>query len=162
MIPQLVHKGCRDDVTVFFRVRGIYRDVRIEARSDGGQVLHSQKKLIVAPGEMESIVLKGEKIRASASDYIEIGLLHCAGKHLMYDGEDNTHESRQRTYLYRLGCRIAVMDEKGIDRRSRVTAAGEERHHALAEHGSMVTSTVRMENTDAAAPVKTDSRSPKR
>ena len=47
------------DVTVFFRVSNVYRDVRINVYS-GEKLLLSKKKQRVAPGEMESLLLKKE------------------------------------------------------------------------------------------------------
>lgn len=47
------------DVTMFFRVSNIYRNVNINVYS-GENLLFSKKKQRVAPGEMESLLLKKE------------------------------------------------------------------------------------------------------
>lgn len=56
-VPQIITK--KQDVTVYFRVSNVYKNVRITVAS-GDAVLLSKKKPKVAPGEMESITLKGE------------------------------------------------------------------------------------------------------
>ena len=53
-VPQRITE--QKDVTVFFRVSNIYRDVTIKV-TDGDRVVFSKKKAKVAPGEMESITL---------------------------------------------------------------------------------------------------------
>lgn len=56
-VPQRITK--KKDVTVFFRVADVYRDVTIKV-TDGDRVVYSRKKAKVAPGEMESVTLKPE------------------------------------------------------------------------------------------------------
>ena len=56
-VPQRITQ--KKDVTVFFRVADVYRNVTITVK-DGDTVVYSKKKLKVAPGEMESITLKPE------------------------------------------------------------------------------------------------------
>lgn len=53
-VPQRITE--QKDVTVFFRVSNIYRDVTIKV-TDGARVVFSKKKAKVAPGEMESVTL---------------------------------------------------------------------------------------------------------
>lgn len=55
-VPQKITK--RGDVTLFFRVADICRNVKINVVGDG-KVIHSIRKPKVAPGEMESLPLKG-------------------------------------------------------------------------------------------------------
>lgn len=55
-VPQKITK--RGDVTLFFRVADICRNVKINVVGDG-KVIHSVRKPKVAPGEMESLPLKG-------------------------------------------------------------------------------------------------------
>ena len=57
----------QDSVTVRFRVAGVYRDRYITVYYDGVPVIRRKKK-VLAPGEMEQIVLKKE----SFSDYPEL------------------------------------------------------------------------------------------
>ena len=56
-VPQRITK--KKDVSVYFRVSNIYKNVMIKV-SDGDNTLLSKKKVKVAPGEMESITLKKE------------------------------------------------------------------------------------------------------
>ena len=57
-VPQRITQ--KKDVTVFFRVADVYRNVTIRV-SDGDRVIYSKKKLKVAPGEMESITLRPDQ-----------------------------------------------------------------------------------------------------
>ncbi len=58
-VPQrIAHEG---DVEVYFRVADVYRDATIKV-SDGERVILSRKKLKFAPGEMESVTLKADKL----------------------------------------------------------------------------------------------------
>nr|WP_289767479.1 NAD(P)/FAD-dependent oxidoreductase [uncultured Acetatifactor sp.] len=54
-VPQRITK-CKD-ITLFFRVADIYRNVKINVVGDG-RVIHSVRKPKAAPGEMESLLLK--------------------------------------------------------------------------------------------------------
>ena len=54
-VPQRITR--KGDVTVFFRVADVYRNVRICVKN-GDEILLSRKKVKVAPGEMESLTLK--------------------------------------------------------------------------------------------------------
>lgn len=56
-VPQRITQ--KKDVTVYFRVADVYRNVTIKVK-DGENVVFSRKKPKVAPGEMESITLKPE------------------------------------------------------------------------------------------------------
>lgn len=57
IVPQIIRKEfIEDDSQLLFRVRDVYRDVRISMIS-GGEKIYSIKKVKVAPGEMESIKL---------------------------------------------------------------------------------------------------------
>ena len=56
-VPQKITK--KKDVTVYFRVSDVYKNVKINV-SDGEKIVFSKKKPKVAPGEMESITLKQE------------------------------------------------------------------------------------------------------
>ncbi|HEX2945567.1 MAG TPA: FAD-dependent oxidoreductase [Clostridia bacterium] len=73
IIPQFVRRSCKNDVSLFFRVAGNYRDVVLEARA-GGRAVCSVRKKVVSPGEMESIRLKSEIIRSINSEVLEIGI----------------------------------------------------------------------------------------
>lgn len=65
-VPQRITK--KKDVTVFFRVADVYRNVTVTVR-DGEHIVLTRKKPKVAPGEMESITLKPEQF-ANASELL--------------------------------------------------------------------------------------------
>ncbi len=56
-VPQVITK--KKDIKVYFRVANIYKNVVINIKN-GEETVHSVKKKRVAPGEMESIVLKSD------------------------------------------------------------------------------------------------------
>ena len=58
-VPQIITR--KTDVTVYFRVTDVYKNVKICVTS-GETVLLTKKRLKVAPGEMESVTLKGEQL----------------------------------------------------------------------------------------------------
>lgn len=64
-VPQRI--SANEDVTVYFRVSDIYRDIRITVR-DGEKLLVNRKKLKVAPGEMETVTLTSEMINGICGD----------------------------------------------------------------------------------------------
>ncbi len=67
-VPQTLDiVNMQDSVTVRFRVADVYRDRSIAVYYDGVPVLRRKKK-VLAPGEMEQVVLK----KASFSDYPEL------------------------------------------------------------------------------------------
>ena len=59
-VPQKI--SAEENVTVYFRVADVYRDVAIVVR-DGDNVLVNKKKQKVAPGEMEAITITAEMIK---------------------------------------------------------------------------------------------------
>ena len=63
-VPQRIVGG--EDVTVYFRVADVYRDVKITVR-DGDEVIVSKKKQKVAPGEMETVKLTSAMLTAVKS-----------------------------------------------------------------------------------------------
>ncbi len=58
-VPQIITEA--KDVSVYFRVRDIFKNVKINVFKDGEMVL-SQKKLKTAPGEMECVKLKASML----------------------------------------------------------------------------------------------------
>ena len=64
-VPQHITK--QKDVTVFFRVADVYRNVTVKVTNEKGNVIYSRKKIKVAPGEMESVTLKSDSF-AGAHD----------------------------------------------------------------------------------------------
>ena len=55
-----------EDVTVYFRVADVYRDIKITVR-DGDEIIVSKKKQKVAPGEMETVKLTSAMLAAVKS-----------------------------------------------------------------------------------------------
>ena len=70
-VPQCI-TACAD-VTVYFRVADVYRDVRIVVR-DGDKVLVNKKKQKVAPGEMETVTLTKEMIEGVSTDTLSFSI----------------------------------------------------------------------------------------
>ncbi len=64
-VPQIITK--KKDVTVFFRVANVYKNVKINVYNDANEVVFSKKALKCAPGEMESIKLKNEIFENTAT-----------------------------------------------------------------------------------------------
>ena len=58
-VPQRITK--KKDITVYFRVSNVYKNVRITVAS-GNAVLLSKKRPKVAPGEMESVTIKAAQL----------------------------------------------------------------------------------------------------
>ena len=70
-VPQRI--TAEENVTVYFRVADVYRDLRIVVR-DGDRVLLNKKKQKVAPGEMESLVLTAQMIAGIESDTLSFSI----------------------------------------------------------------------------------------
>ena len=62
-----------DSLTIRFRVGGVYKDVYVSAYVGDERVVH-RKARIVAPGEMEQVVLKKEKLLAVRPEQITVCL----------------------------------------------------------------------------------------
>ena len=70
-VPQRI--TAEEDVTVYFRVADVYRDIRIVVR-DGDRVLVNKKKQKVAPGEMESLTLGRDMIAGITTDSLTFSI----------------------------------------------------------------------------------------
>lgn len=57
-VPQVI--TCKKDMSIYFRVADVYRDVKICVCNEKQEVLYVVKKQKVAPGEMQSILLTKE------------------------------------------------------------------------------------------------------
>ena len=68
-VPQVI--TIEKDVTVYFRVSDVFKNVKIKAEGNNGLILE-KKKPKVAPGEMESVTLKKEML--SGADEITFSL----------------------------------------------------------------------------------------
>ena len=69
-VPQRITK--KKDVTVFFRVADVFRNVTIKVVDNNGNVVYSRKKPKVAPGEMESITLKPDAFNGASDLSFEL------------------------------------------------------------------------------------------
>ena len=70
-VPQRI--TAEEDVTVYFRVADVYRDIKIVVR-DGETVLISKKKQKVAPGEMETLTLTKDMIAGIKTDALTFSI----------------------------------------------------------------------------------------
>ena len=70
-VPQRI--TAEEDVTVYFRVADVYRDIRIVVR-DGDNVIVNKKKQKVAPGEMETVTLTADMIKGIESSEIKFSI----------------------------------------------------------------------------------------
>lgn len=74
-VPSLLSPENMDEtVTIRFRVADVYRNAVITAYCDTGEELVRRKRMIVAPGEMESITLKKSDLMNSNTKEIRIAL----------------------------------------------------------------------------------------
>lgn len=71
-VPQIITK--KKDVTVYFRVSDVYRNVKINVTSSNA-VLLSKKRPKVAPGEMESVTIKGGQLEGVEELYFSLEVL---------------------------------------------------------------------------------------
>ncbi|MBO5714251.1 MAG: FAD-dependent oxidoreductase [Clostridia bacterium] len=61
VIPQKIDKNIKGDVKFFFRVTGEYKNAKVVIK-DGDTVIKEIKKLVVTPGEMQTVILKENEI----------------------------------------------------------------------------------------------------
>ena len=69
-VPQVITE--KKDISVFFRVADIYHNVTVNVYDDKQEKVFSRKKLKVAPGEMESIVLKSAAFENAKELHFEL------------------------------------------------------------------------------------------
>ena len=55
-VPEIIHEDTKEDTTIRFRVSNVKKDGKIVVRINGEEVI-SKKKRIMAPGEMETIII---------------------------------------------------------------------------------------------------------
>ncbi len=72
VLPQKIDVGAAGDVKLFFRVNNTFRDCTVKAVS-GDTLLAMRKKKIAVPGEMETLLLKADRI-AAAKEPITVSL----------------------------------------------------------------------------------------
>ena len=70
-VPQKI--SADEDVTVYFRVSDVYRDIRITVR-DGENLIINKKKQKVAPGEMETVTLTADMIKNLSGDTLSFAI----------------------------------------------------------------------------------------
>ena len=70
-VPQRI--TAEKNVTVYFRVADVYRDVRVIVR-DGDRVIVNKKKQKVAPGEMETVTLTPQMLSGVESGLLSFGI----------------------------------------------------------------------------------------
>ena len=70
-VPQRI--TAEKNVTVYFRVADVYRDVRVIVR-DGERVIVNKKKQKVAPGEMETVTLTPQMLSGVESGVLSFGI----------------------------------------------------------------------------------------
>jgi|LSQX01.3.fsa_nt_gb NADPH-dependent 2,4-dienoyl-CoA reductase/sulfur reductase-like enzyme len=63
VVPQRVNRKSEKDVKLYFRVGEVYKNARVKV-SCGGKVVSDRKKPKLAPGEMESVVVKADVLNA--------------------------------------------------------------------------------------------------
>lgn len=61
VVPQKIDKNIKGDVKLFFRVTGEYKNAKIVIKN-GEKVVKEIKKLVVTPGEMQTVTLKENEI----------------------------------------------------------------------------------------------------
>ncbi|MBQ9116226.1 MAG: FAD-dependent oxidoreductase [Clostridia bacterium] len=72
-VPQRITEAV--DTTLYFRVSNVYRDQYIVVTDmESGEVLYKKKKQKLAPGEMETVIIKGDDIKKVQGGQIRIGL----------------------------------------------------------------------------------------
>ena len=73
-VPQRINLDEKEDVKVYFRVANVYKDKRIVVTC-GDKVLLNRKKIKLAPGEMENVIIKAKDIaEMSANDEIVVSI----------------------------------------------------------------------------------------
>ena len=70
-VPQKI--TAEENVTVYFRVADVYRDVRIVVK-DGDSVIVSKKKQKVAPGEMETVTITADAIKSMSGNTLSFSI----------------------------------------------------------------------------------------
>ena len=70
-VPQRITAA--EDVRVYFRVADVYRDSKVVVR-DGEKVIYSKKKQKLAPGEMETVTVTADMIKAIESGSLSFSI----------------------------------------------------------------------------------------
>lgn len=63
VLPQKIDKNTDGDVKIFFRVRNVFKNCAVKVECDGKTIVY-KKKRIVLPGEMETVSLPSDSVKA--------------------------------------------------------------------------------------------------
>ena len=66
-VPQSINLDEKEDVKIYFRVGNVYHDKRVVV-TFGDKVLFNRKKIKLAPGEMENVIIKAADIAEMTAD----------------------------------------------------------------------------------------------
>lgn len=66
-VPQSINLDEQEDVKIYFRVGNVYHDKRVVVTC-GDKVLSNRKKIKLAPGEMENVIIKAKDIAEMTAD----------------------------------------------------------------------------------------------
>ncbi len=67
IVPQKIRLGEDDDVKLYFRVGAVFKNKKVVVKADG-EVISSKKKIKLAPGEMENVVIPADVIKKLDAD----------------------------------------------------------------------------------------------
>lgn len=73
IVPQFIAKNITENTTIMFRPRGVYKDATIHVMC-GDTELVSKKKRVMAPAEMESLIIKPEKLAECNGEKITVSV----------------------------------------------------------------------------------------
>ena len=63
VLPQKIDKNTDGDVKIFFRARNVFKNCAVKVECDGKTIVY-KKKRIVLPGEMETVSLPSDSVKA--------------------------------------------------------------------------------------------------
>ena len=66
-VPQSINLDEKEDVKIYFRVGNVFHDKRVVVTC-GDKVLSNRKKIKLAPGEMENVIIKAADIAEMTAD----------------------------------------------------------------------------------------------
>ena len=75
VVPQRINRKSGEEVKLYFRPDNEYRDAAIEI-TDGGKIIKKAKRIAVAPGEMETLILKPGDFKTA--DNITVAIEGCS------------------------------------------------------------------------------------
>ena len=72
--PEAPWRTGSGDVSVFFRVADVYKNATITVK-DGDEIVYKKRKMHLAPGEMEDVVIQNDMLKGfAAGGVIEISV----------------------------------------------------------------------------------------